>query len=193
MCPTQPLNSTSAPTLPIGEPPRWYALKVFYNRVAAVRDTIAPLVTETYAPMAMTMVEGPTGARHKVEKPLVSSLLFARATTREISSLGSAIEGKALVYSRPGEPGHTPLPITDDEMNLFMLVTSRGENGIEYLGDDHPRYHKGARVRVTDGPFKGSEGHIIRIRTDRRLVVTVNGVCAVATGYIPRAFLEIIN
>jgi ribosomal protein L24 len=48
----------------------------------------------------------------------------------------------------------------------------------------------GDRVVVTDGPFKGAEGHIRRIKKDRRLVVAIAGVVAVATTYIHPSMLK---
>lgn len=64
------------------------------------------------------------------------------------------------------------------------------DSGLEYLGEDDPRFHQGDKVRVTEGIFKGLEGHIKRIRHDRRLIVTIEGVAAFATGFIPPSFLE---
>lgn len=49
-------------------------------------------------------------------------------------------------------------------MNIFMLVTSSGEQGMEYFGEDNPKFHQGEHVRVIDGKFKGAEGIICRIR-----------------------------
>lgn len=86
-----------------------------------------------------------------------------------------------------------PLAISEREMNIFMLVTSSGGQGMEYFGEDNPKFHRGERVRVIDGKFKGAEGVICRIRKNSRLVVTVQGVCAVATSYIPQAFLQRID
>ena len=51
-------------------------------------------------------------------------------------------------------------------------------------------FKDGETVKVTDGPFKGAEGHIVRIKKDRRLVVTIRGVAAVATTFIHPQFLE---
>ena len=78
-------------------------------------------------------------------------------------------------------------------MNIFILVTSSGEKGLEYLGDDRTEFYVGEPVRVIDGPFKGAEGYIRRIKGNRRLVVTIQGICAVATSYIPQCFLQKIN
>ena len=75
-------------------------------------------------------------------------------------------------------------------MKMFMMVTSGGREGLEFFEDGAFSWQKGERVRVIDGKFKGLEGEIKRIKGDHRLVVAVEGVCAVATAYIPRCFLE---
>ncbi len=178
---------TSAETPAPGR--RWYALKVFYNKVFALRDELAERHgMESYIPLTTVMVER-RGNRRKETRPLISSLMFVRANPQAASELQGIVEGRAMVYTRRTDSGREPEPIPDREMELFMLVTSGDSGEIEYLGEDSPRYHCGDRVRVTDGPFKGSEGHIVRIRDNRRLVVTIEGLCAVATGYIPRPFL----
>jgi transcription antitermination factor NusG len=78
-------------------------------------------------------------------------------------------------------------------MEIFRFVVTAGRQGLTLLGDDKPEYHMGDRVVVTDGPFKGAEGHIKRIKKDRRLVVSISGVAAVATTYIHPQFLETID
>jgi transcription antitermination factor NusG len=86
-----------------------------------------------------------------------------------------------------------PASIPDREMEVFRFVVTSGRQGLLLLGDDKPEYHQGDRVVVTDGPFKGAEGHIKRIKKDRRLVVTIPGVVAVATAYIHPSMLEKVN
>lgn len=81
----------------------------------------------------------------------------------------------------------------DEQMDLFMKICSIKDSGLEYLGEDGPQFHQGDRVRVIDGIFKGFEGHIKRIKHDRKLIVTIEGVAAFATRFIPPAFLEKIN
>jgi transcription antitermination factor NusG len=78
-------------------------------------------------------------------------------------------------------------------MEVFIFVSSSGAQGLTFLGDDRPEYHQGDLVRVTDGPFKGAEGHIKRIKKDRRLVVSIRGVAAVATTFIHPQFLEVVK
>lgn len=71
-----------------------------------------------------------------------------------------------------------------------MLVSSSGEQGMEYFGADEPKFHWGEHVKVIGGKFKGAEGYICRIGKNSRLVVAIEGVCAVVTSYIPKVFLE---
>ena len=72
----------------------------------------------------------------------------------------------------------------------LLTARIRDQEGLEYFEDGAFNWKKGERVRVIDGRFKGLEGEIKRINGDHRLIVSIDGVCAVATTYIPRCFLE---
>lgn len=81
-----------------------------------------------------------------------------------------------------------PSLISEYEMDMFRLVTSSGAAGLDYFGGDSIVYGIGDRVRVTGGVFKGAEGYIKRIKGKRRLIVSITGICAVATSFIPNCF-----
>ena len=173
----------------------WYALKVFYNKVLALRDSLTGEGVETYCPL------GADG------KPLVSSLLFVRCPEAQLTSLHREANDrdgvKFAIYTRKEtrpspldsktQEMNVPAPIPEDEMRAFILVTSAGPDTFEVLGDDLPKYHTGQKVRVTEGPFAGSEGYVKRIKKDRRLVITVTGIVAVATVHINPAYLQPIT
>ena len=74
---------------------------------------------------------------------------------------------------------------------MFILVTSSGD-GLEYVGE-HLNFKPGEKVRVIEGPFKGAEGIIKRIKKDRKLLVAIQGVVVVAISHIPSQFLEKIE
>ena len=104
---------------------------------------------------------------------IISSLVFFRATNEYVGVFEQDFFSRIWVYRDPLTRNPSPIP--------------------DHLGDDKPEYHCGDLVRVTDGPFKGTEGHIIRIKKDRRLVVSIKGIAAVATTYIHPQFLETIE
>ncbi len=166
----------------------WYALKVFFNRVFAIEDFLSKKSFECYLPCEQAVSEH-DGCRMTRRKPMISSLIFFRATMRQAQILQLELHDRAMLYTDLTDSERRPRAIPDKEMQIFMLVTSSGEKGMELVGD-LPDFHKGQHVRVIDGPYKGAEGHIKRIKGNRRLIVSIQGVCAVLTAYIPQCFLE---
>ena len=167
----------------------WFALKVFYNKVFDIEELLKKDALQTYIPCEEALVER-AGVRKKVRRPLISSLMFLRSTARQATEVQRVLTDKVILYTRDKELKKVPLIIPDREMNIFMLVTSSGEKGMEYLGADSTKFCRGERVRVIDGKFKGAEGYICRIKKNSRLVVAIQGVCAVATSYIPQSFIQ---
>ena len=48
-------------------------------------------------------------------------------------------------------------------------------------------------VRVIDGAFTGVVGRVGRAAGQQRVIVVLEGVCNVATAYIPNDFIQIIE
>lgn len=186
----KPVLYDSADTSGRNETRSWYALKVFHNRMHTVAEELKPVGIDSYIPM-QTVVAERGGVKRKLQKPAIASLMFFRSTPSQAIAIGRSLTDRAILYTRQNDNGQRiPAAIPEREMDIFRLVVSSGADGLEYLPDDPERFRKGDRVRVTAGPLAGAEGHIARIRGDRRLVVSVRGICAVATAYIPQCFLE---
>ena len=77
-------------------------------------------------------------------------------------------------------------------MEDFMLVASSMDEDLIYITEISGKLKEGQTVKVKDGPFKGVEGKIVRIRKSRRILVELPGMLAVASTYIAPQFLEII-
>ena len=149
----------------------WYAMKVYYNRVQPLIADCRERGVEFFAPA-----------------DVIGSLLFVRCREAELGQMAEEHRGQVWVYRNAA--GTQAAVIPDREMEVFRFVVTAGREGLELLGDDRPEYHEGDRVVVTGGPFKGAEGHIRRIKRDRRLVVSIRGVVAVATTYIHPSLLR---
>ena len=152
---------------------RWYAVKVYYNRMTPLREQLALDGVNYFIPS------------------MITSLLFLQTSAEYLAHFVDGYHDKLWVYRDPLT--RKPSVIPDKEMEVFIFVCTAGQQGLCYLGEDRPEYHQGDRVRVTEGQFKGAEGYIKRIKKDRRLVVSVRGVAAVATTFIPPQFLEIVK
>ena len=151
----------------------WYAAKVYHNKTSQVHNQLTADGVRFYVP------------------ELIGSLVFMDTEEEYLRRFELQNSRYLRVYRNPGTAIPTVIP--DYEMEMFFFVCTAGHHGLTYLGDDRPEYHQGDRVRVIDGPFKGAEGHIKRIKKDRRLIVTVHGVAAVATSFIHPRFLEVIS
>ena len=184
------MSSTVTPTSliePSADGLRWYALKVFYNRVVYLKSLL-PGGMESYVPLH-TVEQYDRGQLSYVEKPLIPSLMFVRCAEEWLVKFKHDHNEDFMYYTEPET--RKPGAIRDEEMRSFILVTSAdaGRN-VKYFGADAPEYHTGDRVRVTGGIYKGAEGYIKRIKKDRKLVVSVTGVAVVAVSYIHPDFLE---
>ena len=190
----------------------WYGLKIFFNKVFEWEAELGERGLETYIPVRLVKLEGeehlrvarrlavPGGgsadSRYVQEgavlyrrEPVVSSLLFVHAPESAVPEIDSLLLGQGFVYRMADRK--RPSVIPDKEMAVFRMVCSSGADGLEFFCDeDMTRYRKGDRVRVLDGPLKGAEGYVRRIRKDRRLLVCIEGFIAVATSYIPPQLLE---
>lgn len=167
----------------------WFAMKVFFNRTEAAAAEIRETGAEVYIPM-QTVVTERNGVRRRVQKPVIASLLFFRSDAETAEAASRRLTDRAMLYRQESSGRKIPAAISEREMHIFRLVVSSGSEGLEFIADDPLRFTKGDAVRVTGGPLAGAEGRIVRLRGDRRLVVRVHGVCAVATAYIPQCFLQ---
>lgn len=149
----------------------WYAFKVYYNRVQPLIEDCKRSGIEFFAPT-----------------DIIKSLLFLHCEEPIMARFVVNHRRQAWVYYNA--EGSRAAVIPEREMEVFRFVVTAGRDGLELLGDDRPEYHEGDRVVVTDGPFKGAEGHIKRIKRDRRLIVSIRGVVAVATTYIHPSLLR---
>ena len=190
----------------------WYALKVFYGKVFEIEAVLADMDLETYIPVRKDLLKGeehmralrrlatPDDRRRDnrfiqagpliyKRVPVVSSLLFVRAPKDRLPEIDACVKEKGFVYKAADRK--TVAVIPDKQMAMFQLVCSSGAEGLEFFADDDmTRYRTGDKVRVLEGPLKGAEGYIKRIRKDRRLLVAIEGFIAVATSFIPPQFLE---
>ena len=177
--------------------PCWYALRVFGNRIQSIKENLQKEGAQTYQAIKTTTqtVNGRSVIR---QTQLAPGLLFVRWDLDRLKAYKREHLNELMIYSKADSP--EPAPIDERQMEMFMLVTSiaagrEGPDGeIDLLGDDREfRFKPGEKVRVIEGPFKGAEGVIRRIKKDRKLIVGIQDVIAVVISHIPVQFLEKIN
>ena len=186
--------------MPVSEPMsetepqvNWYALKVFYNKVYEIEKILQGAGVESYIP-TREVVKDIRGVKTRIRKPIIPSLMFFRSTEDFVKSLQTKLMDRAMVYSNLEKyPNRRPAPISDEEMRNFQLVVSADDEGLEIFSDDYMQYKDGQKVRVTGGVFEGAEGIVKRIKHNRRLTITLKGVCMVATSFIDPMLLDFVD
>ncbi|MBQ3730732.1 MAG: transcriptional regulator, partial [Muribaculaceae bacterium] len=86
-----------------------------------------------------------------------------------------------------------PITVPEQEMENFIRVAGTYEEKLVYLNPDPGDFAKGERVRVIGGPFAGTEGIFIRVKGDRRVLINIPGVVAVASTFIHPSMIEKIT
>lgn len=175
----------------MGVPQSWYVLRVSYSRALKIREAIDAKGIRTFVPMMWRRKQVGTKTE-KVLVPAVSNLCFAYWTRQGIEEYIRGFGEKAPVHFYWDRTGDRPMTVPDKAMEDFIKVASTLDEDLIYLTEISGKLREGQPVKVKEGPFKGVEGKIVRIRKSRRILVELPGMLAVASTYVPAEVLEIM-
>lgn len=166
---------------------KWFAMKVFNNKAFEIERCLQGKEIETYIPIQWEerIVKG---EKKKVRKPAISSLIFLRFEEENVAEVEKQLYPRVYLYRY--RQSKNPAVIPEREMEVFKMITSTEDSKWEFVDIESIKFSTNDKVRVTGGPFEGAEGYIKRIKGNRRLVVAIEGVVAIATAYIPSCYLE---
>lgn len=170
----------------------WYAVRVTYSRELALKQYLDDAGIENFIPMRY---ENVMKQERRVRKlvPAIHNLVFIRTGRTLLRKLKDDLEYILPIRCIMDREKHQPVSIPDAQMRSFMLVSGNYDQAVLYLEPKELNIPRGTRVRIVDGIFKGVEGEFVRIRRDRRVVVNIEGVMAVATTYIHSSLVEPIE
>ena len=167
----------------------WFAVRVTYSRELALKSILDSEHIESFIPMRYIMGVK-EGKRVRKLVPAIHNLVFVHSTRKRLGSLKEELECRLPIRFIMNRELCRPVVIPDVQMRSFILVAGSHEEAILYLEPTELNLVKGQKVRITDGVFKGVIGEFVRIRHDRRVVVNIEGVMAVATTFIPPQLVE---
>ncbi|MEG0559395.1 MAG: UpxY family transcription antiterminator [Muribaculaceae bacterium] len=179
-------NSTQTPA-DAHECKNWYAIRVTYNRELLVKEELEGLKMEYFLPMQYCEVMRDE-RRIKVLKPSIHNLIFIRATKDEI--IGYKENTLLPIRYIMNRENHRPIVVPDTQMKSFIAVAGTFDEQVIYLDANLATMKRGEKVRIMGGIFAGAEGEFVRIKGDRRVVVMIPGIAAVATAFIHPSLIE---
>ncbi len=169
----------------------WYAMRVTYNRAMVAKAVLDGMQVRNFVPMRYN-VRVVNQKKVKELVPAISNLIFVYSNVHELKELKRKMEYlQYIVNSRTKEK----IVVPQDQMKRFMEVQEVDNENILWFSPHEINFSKGMNVRVVDGPFKGYEGTLVKVKgaRDRRVVVAIEGVIAVAMASIEKSFLQPIG
>lgn len=176
----------------------WFVLRASYGRERKAYQFIQNDHTDAYIPMHYVFkIQG--RRRKKTLEPLLPNILFVYADKEKVESYVKhtpALSFLRYYYNhliKDANGDNPPLTIGFDDMMNFVNVTNIDNEHIRLVEPSECNFKSGDIVRVVEGVFKGICGRVARVTGQQRVIVTIEGLCSVATAYIPTAFLETKN
>lgn len=171
--------------------PRWYAMRATYRREPEAIRLLQQEGVGCFVPMRY-VVRQRRGKKVRELIPVVYNLIFVRGTRTEMYRVKQRI--LYLQYITDSRSGQK-IVIPEKQMQRFIAVAGTYSDQLLYFHPDEVNLARGARVRVTGGEFEGYEGIFLKVRgaRDRRVVIAIPGVIAVAMATIHPSLIEVIN
>jgi transcription antitermination factor NusG len=152
---------------------------------------------ESFIPMRYELVETRNEGKKRILLPAIHNLVFVHSTQETLTQLKmTRKEFSPMRYMMKRSTADTKsseiMTVPDDQMNNFMRVASVQDDRVMFLNYDELNNNVGKRVKIIDGYFSGVEGTIKRINRNKRVVVQIDGVAAVAIAFVPASCLTLI-
>ena len=179
-----------APNKDIAEEAVWYALRVTYCREMRVKAELDGLGIRNFVPMQVKgVVRG--GKLVKRLVPSVHNLIFVFIEPSRMKEYKASTALPVRYIMRQESNGRRePVTVPQRQMDSFIAVAGTHDEQLLYLTPKPGDFSQGDRVRILGGPCEGAEGVFVRVKGDRRVVVSIEGVVAVATTYVHPSLLE---
>lgn len=170
----------------------WYALRATYSRELKVQAILDEIGVRTFIPMMWRKADaGPNTVKELV--PAVSNLCFVYWTKSEIDAFIRSFGDSRPVNYYWDRTSNRPLIVPDKAMEDFITVASSLDEDLIYLTEISDKLREGQMVEVMDGPFKGVQGKVVRIKKNRRVLVELPGFLAVTTNYLRPQSLRLLH
>lgn len=168
----------------------WYVMRVTYQRELVARRLLEEMGIVCFVPTEKVKKRKTGGGYKYQEVARLHNYIFvhtSQAVLQEIKN--TKIPYLRYIMAKDESGRSVPQFVPVDQMESFMDICS--SSGAKVLACD-VKFRAGDKVRILVGPLKGVEGVYVRTasRHEKRVVVQIEGVAAVATAAIPASEVE---
>jgi transcription antitermination factor NusG len=175
----------------------WYVLFAANGKAVKIKLCLEEASIEYFFPLYYKDKKIRGSERcERVAIPLLGNLLFVKSSKTVLdpvlkeAKLRLAISSD-LYYKDFGNK--SMIVISENQMRNFIAVAGNDKEQVLYLSNDEVNFQKGTKVRITGGVFEGVEGVFMRIKGNKRLVVSIPNLFSVATAYIPSCYVQAVE
>jgi transcription antitermination factor NusG len=175
----------------------WYVLFAANGKAAKIKPCLEEAAIEYFFPMYYKDKKIRDSERYeRVTLPLLGNLIFVKSSKEILDPVLKEIKLQLsitsdLYYRDFGDKRVIIIP--DDQMQNFIAVAGNEKEQVIYLSNEEINLKKGVKVRITGGVFAGVEGTFMRIKGNKRLVVSIPQLFSVATAYIPACYVQAVD
>lgn len=165
----------------------WY-VAITYRKERIIKHKLEEKGIDHFIPLKEVVKER-NGKRITVTELVIPGYVFIHTDLHTVLSLVKDLGLSIRIMRESGT--YIPATVPDVQMQHFIFLTTfTMDKDVHFVS---PKVRQGDKVRVVKGDFAGIEGELVRIHGHKRVVVRLNSALAIATTYIPLAFLEKIE
>lgn len=166
----------------------WYAMRATYRRELDAMARLKSASLGCFIPMQYHF-RLRHGRRVKELVPVVRNLLFVHARPSDLRRVKDELPYLQYITDTRS---HEKIIVPDAQMRHFIAAAGTYSDQLLYFRPEEVNLSKGTRVRVTGGDFAGREGVFVKVKgaRDRRVVIAIEGVIAVALATIHPDLIE---
>ena len=169
----------------------WFAMRATYRRELEAMHLLEKANLGYFIPMQYK-ISIRRGRKVRALVPVIRNLVFVHARPSEVQRFKSQIT--YLQYITDTRSGQKII-IPDHDMQRFIAVAGTYNDHLLYFQPEELNLSKGTKVRITGGDFEGQEGVFLKVKgaRDRRVVIAIQGIIAVAMATIHPDLIEVIR
>lgn len=172
---------------------KWYVLRCYHGKEVPYGERIRTAFgVECYVPQEKVRQKGVQGRFVWVEHSVLPGYIFVRTDKDVLHQISVQMPSVRKMVCRSDEGLYVPVVIREKAMRDFIGVSGTKEQQALYFDPAKLKLKPNDRVRVIGGPFVGMEGYFVQIgsKHEKRLIIRLENLIAVATAAIPASLVE---
>ncbi len=169
---------------------QWFAMRATYRRGMQIKEILDNQGINNFIPKRFE-VHIKNGRKKRELVPVISDLIFVHAVQSELQKVKFKLPYlQYMIDFRNGQK----IIVPDDQMRQFIAVAGTHDEHLIFFSPSEVNLRKGTKVRITGGDFEGYEGVFVKVKgaRDRRVVISLQGVIAMAMATLPADLIEVI-